>query len=76
MPDAGRAALGLRPAPASSTRARDVVLEGGSIDVNGRGTLLTTEECLLDPEVQVRNPGFGAARTTRASSATPWARRT
>src|SRR2546425_7144024 len=25
-----------------------VVLEGGSIDVNGRGTLLTTEECLLD----------------------------
>jgi agmatine deiminase len=34
-----------------------VVLEGGSIDVNGRGTLLTTEECLLDPEVQVRNPG-------------------
>src|SRR5207249_3144365 len=39
--------------------ARDVVLEGGSIDVNGRGTLLTTEECLLDPAVQVRNPGLG-----------------
>ena len=39
--------------------ARDVVLEGGSIDVNGRGTLLTTEECLLDPTVQVRNPGLG-----------------
>jgi agmatine deiminase len=38
---------------------RDVVLEGGSIDVNGRGTLLTTEECLLDPAVQVRNPGLG-----------------
>jgi agmatine deiminase len=37
---------------------RDVVLEGGSIDVNGRGTLLTTEECLLDETVQVRNPGF------------------
>ena len=37
---------------------RDVVLEGGAIDVNGRGTLLTTEECLLDPSVQVRNPGF------------------
>jgi agmatine deiminase len=36
-----------------------VVLEGGSIDVNGRGTLLTTEECLLDPVVQVRNPGLG-----------------
>src|SRR3989449_669691 len=39
--------------------ARDVVLEGGSIDVNGKGTLLTTEECLLDPAVQVRNPGLG-----------------
>jgi len=37
---------------------RRVVLEGGSIDVNGRGTLLTTEECLLDPAVQTRNPGF------------------
>jgi agmatine deiminase len=39
-------------------KGRPVVLEGGSIDVNGRGTLLTTEECLLDPNVQVRNPGF------------------
>jgi agmatine deiminase len=37
----------------------DFVLEGGSIDVNGRGTILTTEECLLDPKVQVRNPGLG-----------------
>jgi len=35
---------------------RDVVLEGGSIDVNGRGTVLTTEECLLDRDVQARNP--------------------
>jgi agmatine deiminase len=32
-----------------------VVLEGGSIDVNGSGSLLTTEECLLSP-VQARNP--------------------
>jgi agmatine deiminase len=37
----------------------DFVLEGGSVDVNGRGTLLTTEECLLDTKVQVRNPGLG-----------------
>jgi agmatine deiminase len=38
---------------------RPFVLEGGGIDVNGRGTLLTTEECYLDPKVQVRNPGLG-----------------
>ena len=37
-----------------------VVLEGGSIDVNGRGTLLTTEECLLR-KVQQRNPGMKRA---------------
>jgi agmatine deiminase len=37
---------------------RPVILEGGSIDVNGRGTLITTEECLLDPNVQARNPGL------------------
>jgi agmatine deiminase len=37
---------------------RTVVLEGGSIDVDGAGTILTTEECLLDPVVQVRNPGL------------------
>ena len=42
-------------------RGRPVILEGGSIDVNGRGTLLTTEECLLDPAVQVRNPGLSRA---------------
>ncbi|HEV8593116.1 MAG TPA: agmatine deiminase family protein [Pyrinomonadaceae bacterium] len=36
---------------------KSFVLEGGAIDVNGRGSLLTTEECLLDQEVQVRNPG-------------------
>ncbi|HVZ88043.1 MAG TPA: agmatine deiminase family protein [Polyangia bacterium] len=34
-----------------------VVLEGGAIDVNGAGTLLATEECLLDT-VQARNPGL------------------
>ncbi len=34
-----------------------VVLEGGSIDVNGQGTLLTTEECLLS-KIQERNPGM------------------
>ncbi len=37
---------------------RDFVLEGGSVEVNGWGTLLTTEECLLDPVTQTRNPGL------------------
>lgn len=37
---------------------RTVVLEGGAIDSNGCGTLLTTEECLMDKKIQVRNPGF------------------
>lgn len=34
------------------------VLEGGSIDTNGERTLITTEECLMDDRIQVRNPGF------------------
>jgi len=37
---------------------REIVVEGGAIDVNGCGTVLTTEECLLDPDVQTRNPGL------------------
>ena len=37
------------------------VLEGGAIDVNGQGSILVTEECLLDPAVQVRNPGYSRA---------------
>jgi agmatine deiminase len=37
-----------------------VVLEGGSIEVNGRGTLLTTEECLLG-KIQQRNPAMSRA---------------
>jgi agmatine deiminase len=37
---------------------KNFVIEGGGIELNGRGTLLTTEECYLDPKVQVRNPGL------------------
>jgi len=44
------------------------VLEGGAIDVNGRGSLLATEECLLDPAVQVRNADFSQADYERVFS--------
>jgi len=37
---------------------KQVVLEGGAIDTNGKGTLITTEECFLDEKIQTRNPGF------------------
>ena len=43
----------------------DLVLEGGSIDVNGRGLLLSTEECLLSP-VQARNPSRSRSEIERA----------
>jgi agmatine deiminase len=39
---------------------QEMVLEGGSVDVNGAGLLLTTEECLLSP-VQARNPDLSRA---------------
>jgi len=38
------------------------VVEGGGIEVNGRGTLLTTEECYLHPKIQIRNPGMTRAQ--------------
>jgi len=37
---------------------KDFVVEGGGIELNGSGTLLTTEECYQHPKVQVRNPGL------------------
>jgi agmatine deiminase len=55
--------------PASAVARRGdkphrIVLEGGSIDTNGAGILLTTEECLLS-EVQQRNPGLGDEISTQ-----------
>jgi agmatine deiminase len=58
IPDLLAERLGVRAFPVRHA-GRDVVLEGGAIDVNGAGSVLTTEECLLDQQVQVRNPGFG-----------------
>ncbi len=46
---------------------RRIVLEGGSIDVNGSGLLLTTEECLLS-EVQQRNQGLSRAQIEQVFS--------
>ncbi|MBM62248.1 MAG: agmatine deiminase [Acidobacteria bacterium] len=45
--------------PSHPQQGRPVVLEGGSIDVNGQGVGLTTEQCLLDNRVQPRNPVLG-----------------
>jgi agmatine deiminase len=41
-----------------------IVLEGGAFDVDGDGTLVATEECLLS-DVQARNPGLGRADLER-----------
>src|SRR4051812_32923655 len=61
LPDHVGEFLGLpefAPAVIRRGKIHRVVLEGGSIDVNGRGTMLTTEECLLSKQQQ-RNPGVG-----------------
>jgi agmatine deiminase len=44
---------------------RRLVLEGGSIDTNGEGILLTTEECLLS-DLQQRNPGVSREQLEQA----------
>ncbi len=54
----GVARIAKVPACRPDVNGRRVVLEGGAIDVDGDGTLLCTEECLLS-EVQARNPGLG-----------------
>jgi agmatine deiminase len=65
IPERASKALGCRLLRARAAK-RDFVLEGGSVDVNGCGTLLTTEECLLDQETQVRNPGLSRGETEAA----------
>jgi agmatine deiminase len=56
VPSQVAAAFGMKAVQPKLGRRR-IVLEGGSIDVNGAGSLLTTEECLLS-DVQSRNPGL------------------
>lgn len=42
-------------------KGKPVVLEGGALETNGKGTLITSEECLLHPDIQVRNFGLTKA---------------
>ncbi len=65
VPEHASRLLGL-PLVDAQVRGRKFVLEGGGIEVNGRGSLLTTEECYLDPHVQVRNPQLDRAGYERA----------
>ena len=49
----------------TASQSLPVVLEGGSIDVNGNGLLLTTEECLLSAR-QARNPGMSSTEIAQS----------
>lgn len=51
-----------RPLFNAQFNGKNFIIEGGGIEVNGRGTLLTTEECYQHPTVQVRNPGMTKAQ--------------
>jgi agmatine deiminase len=65
VPELAAEALGLKIF-AVEYKNRRVVLEGGAIDVNGRGTLLSTEECLLDKRTQARNPDLNKTEVEEA----------
>jgi len=58
---ASLAAVLKMPLTQASYKGKKVVLEGGALEVNGKGTLITSEECLLDQKIQVRNAGFSKA---------------
>lgn len=68
VPDRAAELLGFpqwQPTVSPAGEQRRLVLEGGSIDTNGEGILLTTEECLLS-EVQQRNPGVSRVQLESA----------
>jgi agmatine deiminase len=60
VPETAAKLLGKRLFDARAN-GKPFVLEGGGIEGNGRGTLLTTEECYLSPRRQVRNPRLSRA---------------
>lgn len=47
----------INPLVKINKKHKQLVLEGGAIDVNGKGSILLTKECLLS-KVQERNPGI------------------
>lgn len=54
-----------RPLIPVTNNRQPAIFEGGSIDTNGQGSLLTTEECLLDKKSQARNPELSRADLER-----------
>jgi len=58
VPDVAAGRLGKQLFEAQAN-GRPFILEGGGIEVNGRGTLIATEECYLSRKKQIRNPGLG-----------------
>jgi agmatine deiminase len=65
LPGDDRVSLEVAELSQKATRSFDWVLEGGSIEVDGRGTCLTTRQCLLNPN---RNPGLNAETLERRLS--------
>ena len=65
VPEVAAQILGMRLFDARAD-GRPFVLEGGGIEVNGRGTLITTEECYLSEREQVRNPGLSKSGFEKA----------
>ena len=56
LPGDGGVALAVSRLSGTPPLHHDWVLEGGSVEVDGQGTCLTTRQCLLNPN---RNPGLG-----------------
>jgi len=60
---------GARSASGAPLLANDFILEGGAVDHDGLGTVLTTTQCLLNPN---RNPGW-TKEAAETAHGRPWA---
>jgi agmatine deiminase len=63
LPGDGELSAEVQRASGARSFVRDFVLEGGAVDVDGEGTVLTTKQCLLNPN---RNPSMDQAAIERA----------